>query len=296
MGRERQLDDLFRPLLELRSFRPETIIGVIDIVLVSYLIYRILLLIRGARAWRIVMGIVFFVLMLFVSKWLHLFAVDWMLEKALILGPVALVILLLPELRQAIEGFGRLGYWSQRLAGFENAAEIRTIDEVVEAASELAKNRIGALVVIERGASLADIAENGIKVDAVVTGHLLQAIFHVGNPLHDGAVVIRGDRIVAAACRLPFSENPRLAQNLHMRHRAAVGMAEQRDCSVIVVSEERGTISYVADGLLKRVSADDLRDALHRDLRVGDGRRKSDWTRRLSLSRTKEENAVPPVS
>lgn len=290
------MDEILRPLYGLRQLSSSTLVNVIDILLVSYLIYRILLLIRGTRAWRIVVGVSIFLVVLVLSKYFKLYAVDWILEKATILGPVALVILLLPELRQAIEGIGKVGFWSRHMSGFEPAADAQTIEELVEAASELAAARVGALIVIERTATLNDITENGVAIDSKVTAPLLGSIFFPGNPLHDGAVVIRGDRVIAAACRLPFSENPRLAQNLHMRHRAAVGMTEQRDCAAIVVSEERGTISCVVDGNIRKVTPHELREALHRDLRGQGTPHRPEWTKRWSLSRNKEKRVGSKVS
>jgi diadenylate cyclase len=290
------LNELLRPLVSLRDPSWETLVSVIDILLVSYLFYRILLLIRGTRGWRIILGIFFFLTLLFLSKRLGLYALDWVLEKALILLPVALVILFLPELRQAIEGMGRLGFWSQKITGFEPVAETQSIEEIVEAASELAAARVGALIVIERAASLGDVAETGVAIDAKVTAPLLGSIFFTGNPLHDGAVIIHGDRIVAAACRLPFSESARLAHNLHMRHRAAVGITEQRDCVAIVVSEERGTISYVVEGVLRKVTPHELRECLNRDLKRQAVKYRPEWTRRLNLGKSREKRIGPRVS
>lgn len=265
---------------------PETLMSVVDILLVSFINYRILVLIRGPRAWRMVVGALVFVLLLLFSKIVHLFAVEFILEKALVLAPVAVVILLLPELRRALEGFGKLGAWGPRIAAFENASEYKTVDQIVEACSVLATQHVGALIVIERGAPLSEIEENGVPVDAKITAALLESIFYEGNPLHDGAAIIRGDRVVCAACRLPFSENPELSKSLHMRHRAAVGITEVRDCVAIVVSEERGTISYVSEGNLRRVSPDELRDLLV-------GERRPEWTKRWSLLHRKPPRPIP---
>ncbi len=289
------MDEILRPLFGLRTLSLDTFVSLIDILLVSFLIYKLLTLIRGTRAWRLITGIVIFLLFLFLSKRLGLYAVDWMLEKAIILGPVALVILFLPELRQALEGFGKLGIWSQRIAGFE-PAEPQTVEEIVEASAELAAARVGAIIIVERGAPLNEIAERGVPLDARVTAPLLGAIFYSGNPLHDGAVIVRRGRVAAAACRLPFSDNPRLAANLHMRHRAAVGVTEQTDCVAVVVSEERGTISYVVEGHLRRMSPQDLREALNRDLRGEEAPNRPEWTKRWSIIRPKEKRVGPPVS
>ncbi|MBX3118028.1 MAG: diadenylate cyclase CdaA [Fimbriimonadaceae bacterium] len=259
-------------MTSLREFSTETLVSVIDILVVAMLVYKILSMIRGTRAWRVVMGIVGFLLLLFVSKALGLNSLHWILEKATLMAPVALAILLLPELRQALEGMGKFGLFSQRIeriVGFEGVdspLRAQTIEELVAACAELADSRTGALIVIERGAELDDIIANGVKLGSSISAALLGSIFYGANPLHDGAVVIRGDRIVAAACRLPLSDR-KLSPNLHMRHRAAVGASDHHDCIVIVVSEERGTISLVREGQLSTVSVQELRDRLNHLLR-----------------------------
>lgn len=245
-------------------------VNVLDVLLVAFLIYRLLLLVRGTRAWRILGGIVIFVTLLVGSYYAGLDTLHWVLDKAALLGPVALVILLLPELRQAIEGFGKIGFWPQRFAAFSGdvKTEARTVEELVAAVVEMASQSVGALIVVERGAPLDEIAGNGVQMNAKISAPLLGSIFYEGNPLHDGAVIVRGDTIVAAACRLPLSESSRLDQTMHMRHRAAVGVTEQLDCISIVVSEERGTISIASDGRLRRLSSHlELRDFLNQELR-----------------------------
>jgi diadenylate cyclase len=252
-----------RPLLQQVS-----LVDVVDVLVVAYVLYRLLMLVRGSRAWRIVLGIVTFIFVLALSKYLQLHTLNWLMDKATILGPVALVILFLPELRQAIEGFGKLGLWPSKLGLTESRTEARTVEEIVAAVAELAAQSVGALIVVEKGAPLDEIAANGVLLESRVSAPLLGSIFYEGNPLHDGAVVIRGDRIVAAACRLPLSESSRLDQTVHMRHRAAVGVTEALDCVAIVVSEERGTISISADGRLRRLATHlELRDFLNRELR-----------------------------
>jgi diadenylate cyclase len=237
-----------------------------------------------------VLGIVGFVLLLFVSGKLQLNALNWLLDKATILGPVALVILFLPELRQAIEGLGRLRLGKIQITPRFNTqglkTEARTVEELVAAVSELASERTGALIVIERGAPLDEIANNGVVVNARVSAPLLGSVFYEGNPLHDGAAVVRGDLIVAAACRLPLSDSNRLSQNVHMRHRAGLGVTEQLDCIAIIVSEERGTISYAKDGRLRKLAnSHELRDFLNRELRGEDLEGANDRTRRRMIRR-----------
>jgi diadenylate cyclase len=240
----------------------------IDILLVAIIFYKILSVIRGTRAWRILWAIILFVFALFLSKALHLDTLRWVLDKATLLGPVALVILLLPELRQALESFGKLGGWTERLGAFDSKTASQTIEEIVAAVTEMSAGRVGALIVVEQAANLDEIVNNGVRLDAKVSAPLLSSVFYGANPLHDGAVVIRRDTVVAAACRLPLSENSRLDSTLHMRHRAAVGVTESLDCLSIVVSEERGVISIATNGKLKRLANPmELRETLNRELR-----------------------------
>jgi diadenylate cyclase len=256
------LDDIIRRLGDLTDPSYKGIVAVIDILLVTFLIYRVLKLVRGTRAWKILIGIGVFVLALFLSERLQLNTLHWILERVSVLGPVALVILLLPELRQAIEGFARIGLLPERLLAGDSATH-STLEEVIEAATDMAHRKIGALIVIEREERLDDIARNGVPLKAEVTAALIEAIFYHGNPLHDGAAIIRNDLVYAAACRLPLSENPTLDAQYHMRHRAAIGVSENADCVVIVVSEERGDVSIAVNGELhSSKNIDDLRAML----------------------------------
>ena len=267
------MDDILGafPMFRTLTLR-DGLVAVVDVLLVAYLVYRLLMLVRGTRAWRILVGIGFFVFFLGLSDRLHLQTLHWVLAQAVPLGPVALVILLLPEMRQAIEGLGKLDRWTQRLASpDETRAQARTVEEIVAAAAELAAGRVGALIVLEKAAPLEEIASNGVALDADVSAPLLGAIFYEGNPLHDGAVIVRGDSIVAAACRLPLSESTRIDQSVHMRHRAAVGVTEATDALCIAISEERGTISVASEGRLRRLSGHlELRDLLNRELRAAE--------------------------
>jgi diadenylate cyclase len=225
-------------------------------------------MVRGTRAWRILGGIVIFVLGLWLSNVLKLSTLHWLLDKATLLGPVALVILLLPELRQALEGFGKLGKFTERLSGGELHVEAKSIEEIVAAVTEMAAARVGAIIVLERVGSLDEIIGNGVRLDARVSAPLLNSVFYMGNPLHDGAAIIRGDHVVAAACRLPLSESSKIDSMLHMRHRAAVGVTESLDCMAIVVSEERGVISIASDGKLRRLGSHiELREILNKEFR-----------------------------
>jgi len=296
------LEDLLRPFQSLRELTTrEIFISVLDILLVTFLVYRLLLLVRGSRAWRIILGVIGFVLALFLSNRLGFSTLHWMLEKATYLGPAALVVLLLPELRAAIEGFGRPTTILTKIVtsgGAEERAEARTVEELVAAMAELASQSIGALVVIEKDAPLDEIASNGVALNARVSAPLLGSIFYENNPLHDGAVIVRGDQILAAACRLPLSESSRLDQNVHMRHRAAVGVSEMFDCIAVVVSEERGTISVATEGRLRRLGSHlELRALLNRELRsLEEDQKPPERPRRTRLRRSGDSKSAEAQS
>ncbi len=224
---------------------------VIDILLVTLLNFYLFKLVRGTRAWKFVIGIGFFVLALYLSDIFGLHTLHWILEKASVAAPIALVILFLPELRHLIEGFAKVGVWTEKLISGSDPGLAKTmIDSISDAVDEMAQGRIGALIVIERDERLDDIARNGVPLNAKVTAELLGAIFFLGNPLHDGAAILRRDTLVAAACRLPLSDNPEIDSHYHMRHRAGIGVSEHFDCVVLIVSEERGEVSVAVDGEL----------------------------------------------
>jgi diadenylate cyclase len=242
-------------------------IQLLDVAVVAYLVYRLLLLVRGSRAWRVLGGVITYLLLWFVSGLFGLKTLHFILDKALVLAPVAIVILLLPELRSALEGFGRLGFWPDRLRGGQDHTRALTIEEVVAAVAELSAGSTGALLVIERSRHLPEIETTGVALDAKITASLLIQIFYDKTPLHDGATILRGDRIVASACQLPLSET-RLPTHLHLRHRAAVGVTENTDALAVVVSEERGTISVAIDGIVREsLSPADLRQFLREQLK-----------------------------
>lgn len=235
----------------------------LDVSIVAYVIYRLILLAKGRRAWQILIGLAIFFVLLYVSDVAGLVTLNWMLRQVTPLGPVAIVILLYPELRDVLEGLGRLNFWGAPLHVVNREDMTGVIEEIVRATSLLAPRKIGALIVLERESGLSDIAATGTPMDAQVTSPLLLTLFHVGTPLHDGAVLVRGQRIVAAGCTLPLSDSPNIAPNVHMRHRAALGVSEHSDAVVVVVSEERGTISLAIDGkLVPGLKDDTLRSRL----------------------------------
>jgi diadenylate cyclase len=284
-------DEALKQLDMLRRFTFATAVNWIDILLVTYLFYRLLGLVwrklRGTRSWRVILGVVGYVAVMYISEKAGLKTMGWLLEKGIIVLPVALVILFLPEIRTALEGFGKL--WSTSFTTPGSHAESRTIEEIVAAVTELSAAHVGALIVFERMANLDEVISNGVSLKAEVSAALLNSVFYEGNPLHDGAAVIRRDMIAAAACRLPLSESTRLDKAMHMRHRAGVGVTELSDCLCVIVSEERGSISVAIEGRLRRLANHmELRDILNRELR-GEEQvpRKSSRLRPQNLSRRK---------
>jgi diadenylate cyclase len=224
----------------------------LDILLVAYIVYWLIVLSKGKRAWWIGLGLLIFLLLVFVTDWLQLHTINFLLQKFLLLGPVALVILFYPELRHVLENMGKVAGLSSGLAGVGREDVSSLIQSIVRAACRMSERRIGALIVIEREGTLEDVIATGTRLDAEVSEELIGAIFNPGSPLHDGAVVIRGTRIVAAGCTLPLSESAHVGTMIHTRHKAALGVAEESDAAVVVVSEESGTISLALEGKLHR--------------------------------------------
>ncbi len=201
---------------------------------------------------------VVFVSAVFISDKLQLISLHWLLKQAFPLGPVALVILFLPELRHALEEFGQLRFWGSSLGLVKTEQMSRMVDEVVTAVSTMSVKRIGALIVFERKTGLEDIIATGTVVNGEASAGLLGTIFYKGSPLHDGAVVIRNDKIIAAGCTLPLTDSPRVDAAVHTRHKAALGMSEASDAIVVTVSEETGTVSIAVEGKLIRGLRDDV--------------------------------------
>lgn len=265
-----------------------------DILIVWYVVYRLMMLAKGTRAWQIITGLLVFVGLLLFSTWAHLTALNWLLQQLVVAGPVAIVILFYPELRHALEGVGRLGFWGKNFTGLDKSDLSDMIGEIVRAADALSDKKIGALIVIERDTGLTDIIETGTVIDAVVDADLLGSLFYPGGPLHDGAVILRRARVVAAGCTLPLSESRDIGAQVHTRHKAALGMSEQSDALILVVSEETGIISLVFEGKMQRgLRGDALRARLREELM---GREHpSPRRRRAWRSRRPPAVAAPPV-
>ena len=221
----------------------------IDILLVAYLIYRVIMFIRKTNSRNIAVGVMLFIVVLWVSQITKLTMINTLMHKAMELGLIALLILFQPELRRMLERMG-----STLTDGrFSTDTEIETaISETVAACMDMAKTRTGALIVFERNVSLTHPLSTGTVINSDTTAELIKNIFFVKAPLHDGALIIRKCRIAAAGCVLPLTQNKNLSKELGTRHKAGIGMSEQSDAVVIIISEETGAISVAIDGMLKR--------------------------------------------
>lgn len=222
---------------------------VVDILVVSILIYEVLKLIRGTRAVQMALGGAVFVGLFYGSRWAHLETVNWLIRTLAGYVVFAFIVLFQSDIRRALAHMGRAPFF-RYLAEAESAEE--SVEELAMATSMLSSKRIGAIIAVERQIGLRNYVEGGIPLDAELTYDLLLSIFQPSSPLHDGAVIVQDDRVAAAACFLPLTVNPKLSKELGSRHRAAIGLTEENDSIAIVVSEETGIISVVVDGQIER--------------------------------------------
>ena len=228
------------------------LIDVLDIVIVAYLVYKILGFIQETRAQQLVRGLILLCVVFFLSDFLKLYLLNWLLRNFVTMGLFALIVLFQPELRRGLEQLGRRNIVSGQFRSLDKENAIQVVKEIVAAVDDFSATRTGALIVFERETMLNDIIETGTIVDARISVRLLGNLFYEGSPLHDGAVIIRGDRIHAASCVLPLTEKKNIGRNLGTRHRAGLGVSEVSDALVIVVSEETGVISVAENGNFRR--------------------------------------------
>ncbi|TVR02393.1 MAG: TIGR00159 family protein [Deltaproteobacteria bacterium] len=245
----------------------EFALRVLDFAIVFLVIYQLLLLIRGTRAMQMLIGLLGIIVVFFVSgdNVLGLQTLNWLLDKFMASFFLVLVVLFQKDIRLGLLKFTNTRF----LMGLKPAEQTHIIQELVKAAEQLSNASIGALIVLERNADLSPYTEEGIAVDAQVTDELLFAIFNPANanPLHDGATIIRNGRVSAAGCFLPLTSNPRVDQTLGTRHRAAIGLSEDSDAVVLVVSEETGTVSVCLNGQIRRgLDSNQLRELLQHEL------------------------------
>ena len=292
------MEDLLNGLYSWITFLPRmTFSNLIEIVILSVLIYEILVWIKNTRAWVLLKGLVVILGFALFAELFKLNIILWILEKSLTVAVTALIIIFQPELRKALEQLGSRNLLNNILSiddkKVEQGFSDKTINELVKATFEMAKVKTGALMVISRSVPLKEIERTGIEVDGIVTSQLLINIFEHNTPLHDGAVVIQGNRVTAATCYLPLSDNMNISKDLGTRHRAAVGISEATDALTIVVSEETGRVSVAQGGKLEKIgSAEHLRSVL----RATNGEEKEApmnrfkiWEGRLKNERTIKE-------
>src|SRR5713226_7312096 len=238
---------------------------ILDIVIVTALVYQLFHMIRGTRAVQLVTGVVILILGYAISRAVGLYTLQYVLQYLGVVIPIALLVIFQPELRRMLEQLGRGGVLVSGFAPHALGREeiIRLVNDVSRASRILGLRKIGALIVLERRTGLADFIETGIKVDAIVTVQLLISLFFPNSPLHDGAAIIRGNRVLSAGCLLPLSENPAVSKTLGTRHRAGLGITEQTDAVAIIVSEETGDVTLAREGELHRgLSEEELKAAL----------------------------------
>ncbi|SHI20409.1 diadenylate cyclase [Butyrivibrio fibrisolvens DSM 3071] len=240
---------------------------IVEILIIAFLVYHMLVWMRNTRIWSLMKGIVVIVVFIIIAALFNMNTILWIVQNVLSIAVIAVVVVLQPELRRALEQLGRKNFLSGifpfDISGGEGRFSDRTIDEIARACVEMAKVRTGALIVIEQEHSLAEYEQTGIEVDAIVTSQLLINIFEHNTPLHDGAVIVRGNRITAATCYLPLSDNMNIGKELGTRHRAGVGVSEVTDSLTIIVSEETGKISVAYGGVLDRsLDSESLKERL----------------------------------
>lgn len=242
--------------------------SIVDILLVWYVIYKLIMVIRGTKAVQLLKGIFVILLVRVVSEFFGLKTLSWMMEQAITWGFLAIIIIFQPELRRALEQLGR-GKFFSRSSGPEEEEQEKTITAIIKATDYMAKRRIGALISIERETGMSDYIETGIQLHSKISSELLINIFIPNTPLHDGAVIVQKNSVAAAACYLPLSESPFISKELGTRHRAALGISEVTDSITVIVSEETGSISLTKNGELHRdLNADAFKEMLSNELYV----------------------------
>jgi diadenylate cyclase len=243
--------------------------SILDIVVVAVVVYQFFMLIKGTRAVQLLNGLIILLVVSNVSDYLHLGTISWMLDQVWKVLFFALPVVFQPELRRALEHLGRGKFFVRHPTTVGTEDLLKMINELIRCTQVLSKNRIGALLVLERQTGIQDIINTGIQINGVISSEFLVNIFVPNTPLHDGAVVIRGNRVEAAGCFLPLSENPNILKELGTRHRAALGLSEIGDALIVIVSEETGAISVAMDGNLTRfLDEKALKDLLMRELQV----------------------------
>ena len=257
------------PAVIVRYLLTIQITDLLDIAIMVFVLYKVLMLVQSTKAASLVKGLLVFLAALALSSFFHLNGINYIMSKMVEWGVLALIIVFQPEIRRILEQLGSKNIRLLRtLAPEKELPELeRAIDQTVLACTEMSRTRTGVLIVFERKILLDDVVRSGTTLDASVSSELLKNIFFVKAPMHDGAVIIRNGRILGAGCMLPLSKNVNLSRELGMRHRAGIGMSENSDAVVVIVSEETGSISVAIGGMLKRhLQAETLSQLLHNEL------------------------------
>lgn len=274
-----------REVLDL--FMDINIRDIIDMVIVAFVFYKLYMLIRQTRAEQLIKGILVLLIATQVSGWLQLHVINWILRNTMTVGLIALLIVFQPELRRALEYIGRTRFLTKSIMDIEEEEIKNTVEKLVKAIEFLSKHKIGALIVIERETGLGEIIETGTWIDGNISSELLINTFVPNTPLHDGAIVIRKGKILAAGCLLPLTDNPNVSRTLGTRHRAGIGITEKSDSMAIIVSEETGDISVAEDGKIRRfLNTESLSQILFQSYRAEENRK---WQFLRMKRRVKDE-------
>lgn len=260
-----------------------TIIDIAEMIIIAFAIYQVIMWVKNTRAWMLVKGIIFLLVFSIIAMILQMDVILWIFKNAISVGIIALIIVFQPELRSALEQLGRKNVFSSLFSSDDEDQNLsdKSIVEIVKASITMSREKTGALIVIEDAINLKENEKNGIYINADISSQLLINIFEHNTPLHDGAVIIREDRILAATCYLPLSDNLELSKELGTRHRAAVGISEISDSLTIVVSEETGAISIARFGYLTRnITSDRLEQELLEFAGKNDNPKRSFWHRK----------------
>lgn len=264
-GGRNHLTEFFKIILN--SIKTISPFNILDIIVVSYIFYKAYMLIKETRAVQLLKGILLILLLLPISSFLQLNMLNWILSKTITIGVLSMIIIFQPEIRRGLEHLGRSAFNDRHILEDEEIME-KVVSEVVDAVENLSKSKTGALIIIENRTGLGDVIATGTKLDAIVSSALLENIFVVNTPLHDGATIIRNDKIIASGCFLPLTNNDEISKALGTRHRAGLGISENSDALTIIVSEETGNISLAVNGKLTRnYTKDRLKDILVRILK-----------------------------
>ena len=236
------------------------VLEVIDVAVVAFVLYQLLRLLRGTQGTQILVGLILLAVTGVIATQFNLILLSWLFRNATSFIIIAVIVMFQPELRRALDQLGRIGHIGRPLSGYNTRLYSQAISEAIRAAERLSNKKTGALIAFERDVGLEDYAATGVRINGEISAEMLQSIFYPNSPLHDGAVIVRGNKIVAAGCLLPLPEEGAVRERLGTRHRAALGLSLASDALVLVVSEETGNISVIEEGKITRnLDSDGLR-------------------------------------